>query len=365
MNKIIKKTISQLEHLNLRMDLYHLFEEKPEEKDLFYSSKMLTNNIIKVLSLDYSNNDVGQLVDSYTIIEPILFELCELTMEEAGFVINRLMNYNYTLCKNDFHLIVTYNPFEEAGYERMDIQELLTKLVNGEEMDPIEKEKVNKILEKEHEQNKEYKEYYIKLEEFINSKDTNKDYSYFTKLLKGLKWSDKLIEAYITYLKSKEKEEVIPTIKKQKKVEITLPPRGKLKKDLYTLYKPDILDKYFDYQNINEVLRLINQLGLSDERIKIILNDLFRCAIKNEAYYNYLVEKALFEGKEKDIVNDIIELRDMYGSVDFKNKQEIDRWLLNLYKRIEYLMIESFNYENKLIEDINKQDKEKNITYKK
>lgn len=341
MNNILKKTFKGLNACK---------ENIPKN---FYIQKII-KRMEMALNIEYSNKSAFNLLDSYVDIDMILFAGCNLSDYEAGYIMNKLMKFNYKVDSSERHVVARYEAFEERGLTVDKANEIIEKYYSGEYgIDNEEFKLLEEILENESKTMKPVKDAYLFLQDFEKKNfHTDKEYSLLLQHLEVLKMPKRLLTAYISYLKTKEKKPEIEAPKNinpaaQNNTEV-LPSKRKLKERFNELYHATETNPYFDLKDIREVLKLIKLLSIADERVIIILNSLYRCAVKNNNYYEYLINKAEYMNKYNEQLQQISELQSMYDGAEEDLKKEIEEWLNEIYSSLEYVMIESFDYEKEL-----------------
>ncbi|MBR1416327.1 MAG: hypothetical protein IJ572_00725 [Bacilli bacterium] len=339
MNRIIRKTMDGIEQI-----------KKANKSN--YELNIILDKIIDAINLNYTYSNINTLIDMYNTIEVILFNACNLNDKEAGFILNKIMKYNFKVNKNIKNIVIRYEVFEDKGLNRKETNSLLKRFY--EDDDSLTKKELsllNDILDSEAKANQFIKDAYEYIEKFsLKRSHSNFEYEELIKSLENLSVPKSLIDSYIAYYKSKEivvetpvKVTNIKDVEKEK-----LPSRKELKNRLNELYHPEAEYRYFDLKDINEVLKLINSLNISDERAKLILENLCDFAIKNDNYYNYLIDKIKYLNKYSDQIQDIDELKELLKVSDEEAKKDINSWLQEIYETLEPLLTSSFDYEMKL-----------------
>ena len=337
MNRIVRKTLDGLERL------------KPNVKD--DDANSIIENLEKAITLDYRIDSIGHLLDSFESINVLLFKACQLTKEEAGFIFNKIMQYNYMVNGHGKQTIITYDSFLNIGFTKEEIEDLLNRYYSGPEKTTAEEKKLMSYVIKTEEVNTmSIKNSYKAIEEFSKKQThSEEEYNILVRELENLNVPKTLIESYVSYFKKNEKEEkVIKVIKPKEEKKENIPSRRELKNRLNELYHPDEKEPYFDLKDLEEVLKLIKLLSISDERAKIILNCLYKCAIKNDNYYDFLINKIKFMNKHADKIKEIEDLKEMLSTSEEEIKPDIIEWLNSIYSRLEWEMINSFKYESNL-----------------
>lgn len=329
MNRITNKTLETIQILKNGIDDDELVD--------------ILKRLEDVINLNQTNSKVHKFLDNYSTIEILLFEGCKFNKDEAGFIMDKVLQYNSSIKNDDNNVVITYEAFEELGINKKQTDVLLHFYNNGK-LYYKDKNFIRKIIESEKKKRKPMKDAYIFVSDFINKRThLDEEYLKFKEALKTLLVTDNLIDASLNFYRKKEvlksEEKEIKIFHKPEKIQI--PSRKVLKEELGKLYHPDAKEPYFDLKDINEVLKLLKLLSISDERAKIILNDLYRNAIKNKNYYNYLVNKIKFMNNHPEMIKEIEELR----SMDEDSELDFGEWLDELYSHLEYEMTNSFNYE--------------------
>ena len=344
MNKISKKTLDILENFE---NYYR--NQKQQLKRIFY----IIEKIKKAINLENDYDSDYSLLDSYNMIEKILMDVCNLNDYETAFILNKIIQYNYKINNSSNHVLIKLEDVEKDGYDIDYIKNLFNKYNNDDPSLTDEETKlIEDITQKEKDKNLYIIESYSNIQDFSKKNcHSNEEFAQFAKSLKNIGLTPKLIDCYLNYYISKEKEEKetkeVP--KKEVKQEI-IPSRKVLKEQLSEYYHPDYNIEYFDLKNLSEVLKILKYLNVSDNRFEIILSDLYRWAIKNSAYYDCLDSKVEFLNKDKDlkILEEIRQIRNMIESYP-SDIEELKKWINDLYSKIEFCMYESFDYEHTLM----------------
>lgn len=342
MNRIVRKTLDGLEKLEPFL--------RRNGKD---DALEIINNLKRAIDLDHSLQGVNRMLDSYEAIEVLLYDTCNLTDEEAGYIIDKVLKFNFTVNASGNYIIIMTDELEKYGLDINKVKVLMEK-INNDSSDLTEEEKkmYSDILDSESKKNEYIKDALKIVEDFTKKEShTEDEYNILVKSLKTLYLPERMIESYVLFYRKKEKEEKTfkpTTIKRQEtKKEENIPSRRILKNRLNELYHPDEIMPYFDLKDIKEVIKLLRLLNISDERVEMTLNDLYSAAIKNESYYNFLIEKIKYMNIHIDKLEEINELKKMYETSNEEERHDIKIWLNELYEQLEFEIINSFEYEMK------------------
>lgn len=343
MNKIVKKTIDTLEYLLINI------KKMDQQDSIVKETTELIQNTLDVLNI--SNNNPQILIDAYDAVEKIIYDLVELDSKNAGLIFDKILKHNLRQNKYGNRSYIEYEKLIENGYTSEEISTLINNYyINPNSLSDQEIFLLDNLVKEGKMQFENFQILYDRLGIILSkSNRTEKDYCEIKDILSKLNVPERLINDYISFIKEKDnnkKTEIVPIpIKKPKeKEEVVFPSKKELKARLNELYHPEILqDKYFDYKDIDEILYLVKGLNLPDERVRYVLNDLHRCAIKNRNYYKYLYDKAVFMEVHEDIVQDIFDLEEMIS--EDGTTPDINNLLLSLYNKLEYIMLIDFKYE--------------------
>lgn len=344
MNKIVRKTLDRIE--KIKPALYG-----KGSKSILETIERIENAI----TINYQKDQIMHMIDCWDTIELLLFDICRLDEREVGFVLDKIMKYNFSVNDQDDNLLIRYEVFEDKGINEYEADRMLQDYYN-EKLDDEEKDLIENILISQEKDNQSIKDGYKVIESFSKKRNHSKlEYDKLSLALRTIYMPARLIQAYKVYFEAKEKDEVLDTpitTESTKKIDnenkdVKIPSKRELKNRLNQLYHPESLDEYFDMKDFEEVLTIVKQLSISDERVKIILNDLYRCAIRNDRYYEHIINKLEYTEKRKEKMKEIAEIKEML--LDDEIKDEANQLLEDLYG---HEMITSFDYEAKIYQKL-------------
>lgn len=327
MNKIINKTLLELvpfskyltESLSISMicdsekngdfSPYELCEEdqkiiddwKKNNSNKGYTSHDLTNVLAVCLGTEFALKapntekfNVFVPVNDYETLEFVLSTVCKLTDKEIAYVLNIILEYN--------------NRIYSDGVAYTD------------------------------DDSKDYKEMYASLyKAYLNLSLDNKKFEDLIDKCIALGMSKEMITGYIEFLADKleksipkNKVEVRNIVPKKTKKPVKVQ-KGKLKTKLNDLVSRD----EFDFNNLEEVLNLLSELNYPDEVVAKTLYRLYPKAVKNDAYYEYIIKKANYMRKYNDKIEELKLLREMYEESDDSDRIEIKQMQQDIYNELE------------------------------
>ena len=281
-------------------------EKMPSSKDSIALIDMLIN---RVTNDDFSN--VVEIIEDFNSIDAILdndvfsyTEKCKLTKKIIDSNFKILTNANIINLSSE----KLRNIFGKHGYNNIADISMVIKSLDNENIDHVSKELISEleraILQNgENTKNMQIKCLYEDLEKFTNNPSRSaEDYEKASYILEKLgvcgvlEKKTKLIEYYLGYYLSIDKK------KHQAKSKISIAPikapqkpypaisRMKTKKRLLK-YCDLLTDKQFDYENYDEVLKLLSTLELADNVNAKYFNYCFQNKIINASYYKLLLTK--------------------------------------------------------------------------
>ena len=281
-------------------------EKMPSSKDSIALIDMLIN---RVTNDDFSN--VVEIIEDFNSIDAILdndvfsyTEKCKLTKKIIDSNFKILTNANIINLSSE----KLRNIFGKHGYNNIADISMVIKSLDNENIDHVSKELISEleraILQNgENTKNMQIKCLYEDLEKFTNNPSRSaEDYEKASYILEKLgvcgvlEKKTKLIEYYLGYYLSIDKK------KHQTKSKISIAPikapqkpypaisRMKTKKRLLK-YCDLLTDKQFDYENYDEVLKLLSTLELADNVNAKYFNYCFQNKIINASYYKLLLTK--------------------------------------------------------------------------
>ena len=281
-------------------------EKMPSSKDSIALIDMLIN---RVTNDDFSN--VVEIIEDFNSIDAILdndvfsyTEKCKLT--------KKIINSNFMILTNANIINLSSeklrNIFSKHGYNNIADISMVIKSLDNENIDHVSKELISEleraILQNgENTKNMRIKCLYEDLEKFTNNPSRSaEDYEKASYILEKLgvcgvlEKKTKLIEYYLGYYLSIDKKKhqakskiSIAPIKAPKKPSSVIS-RMKTKKRLLK-YCDLLTDKQFDYENYDEVLKLLSALELADNVNAKYFNYCFQNKIINASYYKLLLTK--------------------------------------------------------------------------
>lgn len=301
-------------------------------------------------ALNYENNvsTCNYLLDAYDTIKILLFEVCKLNHREAGFIFNKVMQYNFAVNKNNNFFIIDSSIFQKNGISVETAKKILDSYINNT-LNLEELNIVNKILKDEQIRLKHIKNAYKFIENFSkNTNHTALEYELLESALSTIKVPKELIISYILYFK--DREVAVRVIKPK---EIVIEEKDEASRRYYKnrykeLYKEDAKEAYFDMKDIKEFMDVLKKLNLPDEKISSILTNLYNFVLENNNYYDFLIDKSSYMNYHMDTINEIINLKDAYKKADDESKTIIIELLIDLYKTLKPVMTKSFDYEMNL-----------------
>ena len=331
MNRITKETIEKLKLAKSSIDDSNIID--------------LLSKLINVINCNYELKDSNYLLDNYEDICFILFEGCKLNHTEAGFIFNKIMQYNIAVNKKDNSVAIDRRIFEEYGITIEEQKKLLEGYINDtlpENMKTI----LDEIIEKQTIRLSYIRNAYKFIENFSkNTNHSSNEYVLLEQTLDTIRVPKELRIAYTLYFKDKEVETYIPK-QKEKVIEENegIVPRRYLKNRFKELYKEETTP-YFDMKDIKELMDILKKLNLPDEKIYSILTNLYNYVLENDSYYEFLINKSTYMGLYEDIINEIVNLNDAYLKSDNESKCVIKELLTDLYQSLKPVMTKSFDYE--------------------
>ena len=292
--------------------------------------------------VDY--NDKVPIITDYSVVEKVLYGYCHFSDYEVGYILNKIVEFNNSMFSTQTDESVSYTPssFADEGLDPEYAPDLLAKYFNEPEALPeLIKEKVEKIVKKERAKADEVINAHSSILTFISRRNhTDEEYDEFRNLLVILNMPKKLQDVYIGYLKSKEvkvEKNIEEKVEKKEPVEEIKEeqiPKRYLKQRLKEILESET----FDLNNIDEVRDILVKLSYPDSIKVDVLNDLYRKAKKNSAYYKFIIEKAKFMKAYTEKIKELQELRELYSASDDNNKKEIKTWQDEIYKEMEGIL---------------------------
>ena len=333
-------------------------EKMPSSKDSIALIDMLIN---RVTNDDFSN--VVEIIEDFNSIDAILdndvfsyTEKCKLTKKIIDSNFKILTNANIINLSSE----KLRNIFGKHGYNNIADISMVIKSLDNENIDHVSKELISEleraILQNgENTKNMQIKCLYEDLEKFTNNPSRSaEDYEKASYILEKLgvcgvlEKKTKLIEYYLGYYLSIDKK------KHQTKSKISIAPikapqkpypaisRMKTKKRLLK-YCDLLTDKQFDYENYDEVLKLLSTLELADNVNAKYFNYCFQNKIINASYYKLLLTKIKSNKKYESEVTLITWYLENIESEEDKNTAMES--IYEILKTIPELEMLNFEYE--------------------
>ena len=333
-------------------------EKMPSSKDSIALIDMLIN---RVTNDDFSN--VVEIIEDFNSIDAILdndvfsyTEKCKLTKKIIDSNFKILTNANIINLSSE----KLRNIFGKHGYNNIADISMVIKSLDNENIDHVSKELISEleraILQNgENTKNMQIKCLYEDLEKFTNNPSRSaEDYEKASYILEKLgvcgvlEKKTKLIEYYLGYYLSIDKK------KHQTKSKISIAPikapqkpypaisRMKTKKRLLK-YCDLLTDKQFDYENYDEVLKLLSTLELADNVNAKYFNYCFQNKIINASYYKLLLTKIKNNKKyesEMSLINWYLE-----NIESEEDKNAAMESIYEILKTIPELEMLNFDYE--------------------
>lgn len=313
----------------------------------FFSKNILDNGLLYDLNADFY----------------ILLKENHLTSEKIGIIVDEVLKVNFAKTKRKKFLISDLSRFVLCGEELRKIHGnkdevfcglLASYLVNipyqrhmkvtQEEIDTFEKY-IKTISHK----NELYKRVYKTIINLLENNNLSpRDLKNKLRVLMHMVDIDEnFIDDYFAYLDNSIKlEKNIP--KKVTSKDVPTISRKEARKQLakyYDLSTGEVSQK-FDYANFKEVLMLLKNLNMVEERNNVVFLDLCRHALLNEAYFDYLYQKLQFQLPEEETLKLIDEYLGELKNCNEEDalfwRREINNMLLSY---VEPLQI-NFAYEN-------------------
>lgn len=313
----------------------------------FFSKNILDNGLLYDLNADFY----------------ILLKENHLTSEKIGIIVDEVLKVNFAKTKRKKFLISDLSRFVLCGEKLRKIHGnkdevfcglLASYLVNipyqrhmkvtQEEIDTFEKY-IKTISHK----NELYKRVYKTIINLLENNNLSpRDLKNKLRVLMHMVDIDEnFIDDYFAYLDNSIKlEKNIP--KKVTSKDVPTISRKEARKQLakyYDLSTGEVSQK-FDYANFKEVLMLLKNLNMVEERNNVVFLDLCRHALLNEAYFDYLYQKLQFQLPEEETLKLIDEYLGELKNCNEEDalfwRREINNMLLSY---VEPLQI-NFAYEN-------------------
>ena len=313
----------------------------------FFSKNILDNGLLYDLNADFY----------------ILLKENHLTSEKIGIIVDEVLKVNFAKTKRKKFLISDLSRFVLCGEKLRKIHGnkdevfcglLASHLVNipyqrhmkvtQEEIDTFEKY-IKTISHK----NELYKRVYKTIINLLENNNLSpRDLKNKLRVLMHMVDIDEnFIDDYFAYLDNSIKlEKNIP--KKVTSKDVPAISRKEARKQLakyYDLSTGEVSQK-FDYANFKEVLMLLKNLNMVEERNNVVFLDLCRHALLNEAYFDYLYQKLQFQLPEEETLKLIDEYLGELKNCNEEDalfwRREINNMLLSYAEPLQI----NFAYEN-------------------
>ena len=310
------------------------FEEKSPSKYILYVLNDIFYNTLK--KNQFSSLEIGEVVDhllkaNYAMVATGKFLVSDFDDEKRLYDVFR---------KND----------DLSDWQlHMDLLSFSENL----EMNKDKAKAVETYFKKATERKELYQKYYKTLFSLTKSNDFyQKNIEDKLRILLNLVQVDERFTIdYLNYLKysSQRKQPALnPLMKQEKKEQQPVLSRNELRRQLAKYYDVtnNEISNAFDYENFDEVLVLLKDLNMIEERNDKVFNALSTHAIINDAYLDYLYKKVQFQlpnDENLQSINEYFEELKTCNAVDaIFWKEQIRETLLGLKGKLQ----NNFKYEN-------------------
>lgn len=350
MNKIDKKVLGNIELslsnkniTSLKRDFLHLLKNLIEGKT--------------------SKGNIVCMIDQYSSISFVLFDLFHLSFYEIGYIFNKILSFNTSVVEAENSMIVTNGMYnkelqsvgihnDEEFFWALDCymaDKLMPNYPNAQEVRKV----LGMILNREAEQhNFKLKQYQI-IRDFMTKDEKNEaDYCIACNALQKINCTDILIDSFVAFHKvSKEKKTTVNSGEMKITVfrkEDDKPECSFSKKYIKTRLK-ELQEQPFDFIQFQDTLSLLQYSNYADD-VKIkYLNQMIQNTLKNYSYYRYVIDKTTYMKRDKKIIQ---EINDIFASMFICSSEDYEfykNYAIELISKLEYNVIDNFDYELQLM----------------
>ena len=90
------------------------------------------------------------------------------------------------------------------------------------------------------------------------------------------------------------------------------------------------LKEGFSYVLYKELLSILKELNYSWDKNREILTEVFKLAKKDNAYYNYVLRKVIYEDIDNSYLEDVMEYMYIFSSLDYDEQKYIFKEILSI-----------------------------------